>query len=222
MLDEQGLVLSGEPRAQLTIDLPPPSSNADGSVERLVRFGLPANRFPRWTESYLLYDEAAPKIASLRAEAHLSVRKRFFAERVLLTRGYGLAEKGLLLEVNDGAVGSMELTVSDKRYVNGKTDFTSATDVDFVGELTVADRARAVELIPPAVVGLTINLDRTDWVDAEGQTVDEMVVAESQAMEPVAGMPGAWRVLSSHEAPRLRFAPSGAPSVTAMLSGGLR
>ena len=250
-LDPQGLVLDGGLRPSITVELPehkPQEASSEGNTEepnaevaksgetepnarpktRLVRIGLPTNRFPRWVEDYLVTEEAAPKVAAIRASAGESLRARFFAERVSITRAYAMAFRGPSFRVEGQDSTIIPSVVHDSRKLSDGPTSDSPYDMTFAGEVTLEGDARTVNVEIPAVVGAVVQVERADWIDAgQADFAAQASAAEITSVDPlqlvaVPGSTNTWRVLPGATQPTLRISRPQASGLTCQLKGGLR
>ena len=166
-----------------------------------MRLGLPLSRFPRWIEGDLLHPRAAARIQEIRARADESLRDRIFAERVLMTRAYGLTRHGLHLAVDGVAKDRVLMTVSNAQRNELPVHDLSVPDVVFDQELQLPGDAAQVALLIPPVAGLVVKLDQAQWIGSENAAI----AMTANDLIPVPGTFHSWRVPEGAKRPSLEW-----------------
>ena len=191
---------------------------------RLIRIGFPTTRFPRWIEDLLVSESAAPKVAAIKAAAEESLRSRFFAERVSITRAYGMAFRGPSFHVEGREDSMLTAMVRDDRGTAHASHSAESGDLTFKGEYSLEGEAETLDLVVPAVTGAVIDLTQVEWVNADGQAVPANAVTALDPLQLAVVEEGAraWRVLPGALNPTLRISRPAGSGLTCQLRGGLR
>lgn len=229
-LEGRGLDFDASKNPAITFNLPdlPNEESSAESEEPLLVIVIKKHRFPSWMEASLVSDSAAGRVAEIQSEASSSLRARFFAERVRLTRAYGMTAEGPFFRIRGRD--PVRIPAKIRARLGELPGRQAAADaVTFAGEITLPSDMPAeengLEIVLPAVKGMVVKLEQVDWVSPEGKRMaasDVSAVDPTQLVAVEGSSSRSWRVLHGGTPPILKVARPQGAGHTCELRGALR